>query len=158
MAKIALLFGYGQSADGELLFQTLDRCLLAIGAYHLGKINKIYITCHVNTNGIMMQDKMREYIVDCYVKKDDVIVIPKGTNTAGEIDTFLEAINPKEHKIFGISSSYHLPRIKYLFWARNVHVAVIGNWESVSWKDLRIEPIKMLNSFLRPFSSSKRIP
>lgn len=158
MAKLALLFGYGQSADGELLPQSKSRCAVASGAYYRGEIEKIYITCYVKQNGILMSNKMRDYLRLRGVKFKDIIIIAKGTNTAGEIDIFLDYIRKEAgDEIIAISTAYHLPRIRFLFWTRGIRVKTLGNWQDASWPDIRIEPLKMFNSLIRPFSSSKKL-
>ncbi|MDO8493657.1 MAG: YdcF family protein [bacterium] len=157
MSKLALVFAYGQDALGELLPQTKARCECAFAHYYMGWIDKIYLTCAVAKNGILISDKMKEYLIKLGIKERDIGVIPQGSNTAGEIDTFLTLHPRTEDKIIAVSTLYHLPRIKYLFWTRGIQAEVIGTWSGTSWTDLRIEPFKMLNSLVRPFASSKKV-
>ncbi len=104
-----------------------------------------------------MCDKMAEYLLARTIPAIDIVCVPKATNTAGEIDVFLMLIDKANDEVTAISTSYHLPRIWYLFWTRGVKARLIGSSQGTSWKDLRIEPLKMLNSLLRPFSSAKKI-
>ncbi|MBI3632629.1 MAG: YdcF family protein [Candidatus Vogelbacteria bacterium] len=151
---IGLVFGYGQSTDGELLPQTKARCDVAVSAYEKGTVGKLAVTCYVDSNGIRMGKKMREYLIARGVPEEKILLDECGMNTAGEIDTLLRHVSPSD-TIVGFSSYYHLPRIWFLFASRGWNVSLNGTVKATNPSDLLWEPLKILNALCRPKSWSK---
>ena len=155
--RIALLFGYGQYPNGELLPQTRSRCEKAGDLYKDKKVDEICIACFVmSADQISMGAKMKECLMENGIPETAIRMSLKGKNTAGEIDTFLKMI-PRDSKIYGVSSLYHLPRIWFLFATRKVSATLIGTMEHTNTSDIIFEPLKFVNALLRPFSWSKTV-
>ena len=157
MAQIALVFGYGQKANGGLVPQTIARCDKAAEIYRQGSVEILYMTCAVySANKVSMCEKMKDRLVEQGVPDSAIRIVPRGTNTAGEIDTFLKNISSND-TIIAISSTYHLPRIWFLFLTRGVLPKLAGTMDHTNRGDILLEPVKFLNAILRPFSWSKTV-
>lgn len=154
MAKVALVFAYGLNSDGELNKQGAARCAAAFQLYRRKKVEKIIITCATEVNGVYIGDKMFHHFSERGVSAYDVLGCFRGYNTAGEIDGCQEMIQ-KTDEVTAVSSWYHLPRIWFLWLVRGRLVKLAVSFDGVVMGDLLIEPLKMVNSMLRPFSSSK---
>ncbi|MBI3633155.1 MAG: YdcF family protein [Candidatus Vogelbacteria bacterium] len=152
--SVGLICGYGQLADGELLPQTEARCQKAVEIYLAGEVDTLIIACYVETAGVTMGSKMREYLVSSGVPSDKIIVDERGMNTAGEIDVLREHLKPDD-KVVCISNFYHLPRIWFLFATRGYNVSLSGVLKATNLSDLFWEPLKILNALYRPKSWSK---
>lgn len=154
MKTIALVYGYGQLEDGELDEQTIGRCKKALELYQNKEVDEIHITVGVSRDGILMGEKMGHWFVGWSVCSVDVIVTPFGLNTAGETAICNEVIH-KTTKVIAVSSWYHLPRIWLLWLWRGRRVRLVGSDEGIHRKDILIEPVKLVNSTLRPFCSAR---
>lgn len=155
MANVALVFAYGQKADGSLDSQSEARCKQAIKLYKEEKVGKLYFTCAVDKYGFRMAVQMARSCIRQDVSGDDCVVSEHGgNNTAGEIDTCLALLRRKD-KVTAVSSWYHLPRIWFLFAVRGRLVKLSPSFGGVTLSDLLIEPLKIANAVLRPFRSSK---
>ncbi len=151
-----LICGYGQKADGSLSDQTRDRCNRALDLYLQRIVYRIIITVSAEKSGKRMADAMRDYLISRAVRPEDIKIDPRGGNTAGEIDVFLEVIKKEVHVgIMVVSTWYHIPRIWWLCFVRGHRTKCGIAWKYASWADLRIEPLKIANSILRPFRSAK---
>ena len=158
MKRVALVFAYGQNDDGSIDKQTEARCETAVELCVSGYVDKVYLTCGVSKNGRQMVDEMAAYLKKCGVWPQDIIVDPRGFNTAGEIDAFLK-LAADDEVVTAVSSWYHLPRIWFLFWIRGQTVRAAASCGGVKYSDYLLwEPLKMINAVLRPFSSAKINP
>lgn len=160
MKRIAMLYGYGQLANGELDAQSIGRCKKALELYNDEKIDKVCITVGVRKNGRSMGRKMKEWLTSHGgLTNVDIILSPRGLNTAGETMVCWAILgDPQEQAkvtITAISSWYHLPRIWLLWLWRGRMVRLAASYEGIHLKDILIEPLKLLNSTLRPRSSAK---
>lgn len=157
--RCALVFGYGQKADGTLAPQTADRCDTAIRLYREAMINKIFLTVSAKQNGVLMAKAMRDYFVSHAVKIEDIKLHCYGGNTAGEMDVFIFAAHNYEITEFVfVSTWYHIPRIVWLAFCRRLLIpfTVKVAWKHVHWKkDVLVEVAKIVNAVLRPLRSSK---
>lgn len=154
MNRVAIVYGYGQLANGELDEQSIGRCRRALALYQTREVREIFITVGADRNGILMANKMAEWLVVHGVWTFDVATEPLGLNTAGETEICHRLVD-KAERVTAISSWYHLPRIWLLWLLRGRLVRLAGSSEGVHLKDVLIEPLKLLNSTLRPFGSAK---
>ncbi len=159
MKRIALVYGYGQLANGELDEQSIGRCRRALAFYNTNKAQEIYITVGVKRDGYAMAWKMREWLTSHSIWAFDIVVDSRGLNTAGETEICHQLLGARANRcnVTAISSWYHLPRIWILWLLRGRVVRLAGSSEGVHLKDILIEPLKLVNSTLRPFSSAKLI-
>ncbi|MEK7192114.1 MAG: ElyC/SanA/YdcF family protein [Patescibacteria group bacterium] len=160
MLQVGLVYGHGQQADGEINAQTKARCTTALKLYKHCKIDRICVTAGVEKNGVSMAKKMAAYFLKNGVPVKHLWVRCWGYNTAGETDACYIILNKEDDEriagITAISSWYHLPRIWFLWKVRNYGYRVsLAPSRSSSIKDLFIEPLKIVNSILRPFRSTK---
>lgn len=158
--KTALVFGYGQTKDGEIDKQTKNRCEKAIQLYRDEKILKVYLTVSASKNGIYMAEAMRRFLINNGIKERDIISEKRGGNTAGELDIFLSLV-PRREKLVLVSTWYHIPRIAWLaIWRIPPTRFCLGvAWRYAHFKaDVLKEFLKIANAILRPKSSSKTIP
>lgn len=154
------MFGYGQKKDGAAHEQTIDRCGVALRLYYRGTLERIAIATGVVKNGVVMTDAMRDFFLENSVPHAHLMIIPRGLNTAGEMDTALPFIGKDEVVVF-VSTWYHIPRIVYLaLWRvpwRRFKVAVAWRHAHPT-KDVAIEFLKLGNALIRPLSWSKMLP
>lgn len=155
MAKIVLVFAYGQKEDSSLREQTITRCQQALKLYKEKIVEKICLTCAIANNGVSMAEQMADYLIKRGIPKSDCLMsCGGGYNTAGEIDACLSLLK-SEDGIFSVSSWYHVPRIWFLFAVRGRFVKLRPCFGGVILSDLLLEPLKIANALIRPFSSSK---
>jgi len=146
---------------GELNLQTKSRCDAALVPYKNGMIDKFCITAGDKRNGKLIAVKMREYLTQKGVKIEDVYVAPHGFNTAGEIDICIRTAYDihfdefSELKFVSVTSWYHCFRTRFLWKKRSYTAEVYAAHGGVRPVDILLEPLKFLNSFLRPYNSSK---
>lgn len=152
----ALVLGYGQLGNGEIDDQTKNRCDKAVKLYRQGKIGHIYLTT-ASRKRKSMALAMRDYLIKNGVHKDDIIVRRQGTNTAGEINAFLQCL-PAKSSVFFISSWYHIPRIMWFsLWRISPLRSAFGcALKHNGWKaDIKPELCKIAMAFIRPYKSAK---
>lgn len=158
--NIALVFGYGQKADGSIDEQTTDRCNKAVCLYRSGQIDIIYLTVSAEKSQKAMAHMMGQYLILRGVPESIITYDRRGGNTAGEMDVFIRAVgdvNMSDTLIF-ISTWYHIPRIMWLAWWRvhDCRFSLAIAWKHAHWKaDVLKEFLKLANAILRPRSSAK---
>jgi vancomycin permeability regulator SanA len=155
--RTALVFGYGQKANGDIDEQTKNRCDKAIVLYKQGTIERIFLTVSASNNGVPMAESMRQYLMTHGVSQEHIVLERRGGNTAGEMEVFLSCVSPHEKLLF-ISTWYHIARIIWLaLWRiplRRLSVSV--SWKHAHFKgDFLMEFLKIANAVLRPYRSAK---
>ena len=153
----ALIFGYGQLADGSLDAQTRYRCRKAVELYQAGKIKVVFLTVAASKTGVLMAEAMRDFLVSQGVDREAIGLIPQGCNTAGEMDVFLQGLT-KDTPVVFISTWYHIPRIVWLaLWRlpwRRIRIGV--SWRHAHFRaDVLVEFAKLAKAFLWPRRSAK---
>jgi uncharacterized SAM-binding protein YcdF (DUF218 family) len=163
--KHCLIFGYGQKVGGELIDQTRDRCDRGAKLWHSHRVILIHLTVSAVKDGVPMAEAMRQYLLKRGVPDHSIHLDPRGHNTAGEMDVFLNSRVTSAKPGFAspaifVSTWYHIPRIKWLLFCRRAHKASVATaWKHAHWRaDVMIEFLKLANAFLRPFKSSKFSP
>ncbi len=161
MKRIAIVYGYVQLANGDLDAQSIGRCKKALDLYQRGKVDEIYITVGARRNGRLMGGKMKAWLMTYGgLTTSEVILDARGLNTAGETElcSVILGLRADRCKVVAVSSWYHLLRIWLLWLWRGRMVRLAGSTEGVHLKDVLIEPVKLVNSTLRPFRSAKFVP
>lgn len=160
--NICLVYGYGQLADGALDAQTKARCRRTLTLFQKKRISNILITVGMKKQNRFMGEEMQNFFLQHDVPQKHIFFSPKGCNTAGETDECIALMHtffPNTNvSVVVVSSWYHLPRIFYLWLARGYVVACFASYRATHLKDLLIEPLKMINAILFPFSSAKIAP
>ena len=157
--RIALVFGYGQTAEGFIDAQTADRCNRAAVLVAKDEVYQVWLTASAEQNGLLMAGMMKQYLSG-RILRQRIFTDPRGGNTAGEMDVFLDNLMDGEEAVF-VSTWYHIPRIIWLAswrlpWKR---FSVAVAWKHVHfWGDFMKEFLKLGGSFLRPRASAKTIP
>lgn len=155
MKRIAMVYGYGQLANGELDEQTKGRCRKALELRKARKVDEVCITVGVRQYDQLMAVKMKEWMTrHGNISALEVTIAAKALNTAAETEICHRLVR-KTDKVVAVSSWYHLPRIWLLWLWRGRIVKLAGSTEGIHWKDIWIEPLKLANSALRPFSSAR---
>ena len=148
--RACLLFGYNAARyNGDLTKQTKSRCDKAIEVYCDDMIHKIYVTTAGIGHHVSVGEEMMGYLSTHGVDERDIIIYMGGYNTAGEIDSFLE-IAPRNCMVFGISSKYHLFRIRLLFRSRGIICRTFGSNGGVPKVEKRIEVFKNIVTLFVP--------
>jgi hypothetical protein len=158
-----MVYGYNQTADGEMDRQSHARCKKALEIYRMKRAffidAKICITVAVAQNGILLCDKMREYFLKANVPLDDMYCFPNGYNTTGETDSCRSILRQKlfqeRYSIIAVSSWYHIPRIYCVWLTRGYRITGASSWKETRLIDVVLEPLKIANFLLRPFASSR---
>lgn len=159
----ALVFGYGQTADGSIDAQTRDRCLTAVKLYLLREISVIHLTVSASKNGVRMGDAMRDFFTSHGISSSKIVSDLRGGNTAGELRVFLDEADVRfdlgrGESVILISTWYHIPRIVWLASWRLPwnQFEVRTAWRHVRFKgDILVEFLKIAKAVLRPRSSAK---
>jgi len=157
--RTALVFGYGQNADGNIDEQTRDRCMKAAELYRSNQVWNIYLTVSASKNGHSMAEKMAEYLVANGVRRESIVIDRRGGNTAGELDVFLSILQFGCGELVLVSTWYHLPRIAWLaLWRLGIdQFSLRVAWNHAHFKgDVLVEFLKLTNAILRPRKSSKK--
>ena len=153
MARIGLVYGYGQNIDGGMNKQSEKRCREALRLWKHGTVQKLYITVGVSKNRRLLAHEMFRYFLKRGVPATDIVMRPVAHNTAGETEVCRRMLDPGD-EVTVISSWYHLPRVWCLWFARRTRVNLVPAW-SANLVDLALEPLKLGNSILHPFNSAK---
>lgn len=157
-----IVYSYQQNPDGSMDPQTRSRCQRALALYQdlfrLKRQGKLCIVNGVKKNDILLAEEMRKFFLAESVPNEAIIVSPHGLNTAGETDTCIlilceQLIRPRAVHV--VSSWYHIPRILFLWRVRGWNVVGSSSYDGIRIIDLLLEPLKFLNSFIRPFASAK---
>lgn len=165
MLSVCLLHTYKDVvANGCIDRQTKSRCQRAAQLWKERKIEKIFITGVVPPFGKEAGTRTKEYLIECGVPREHIVLEPRGLNTGGEISIFLEIIGtyfPSENiEVVSVSTWYHVPRIRFLWdmcgW--RLKARTLASWGGTNLTDVLIEPLKILNALLRPYSSAKVLP
>jgi hypothetical protein len=156
-----LIYGYAQQEDGSLDYQTMARCDVGAALFARKKVSRIFLTVEIGKAGVSMAEAMKEHLLRSHneMMPSNVVILPFGRNTAGETDALL-AYPPFEEfkRVYVVSTWYHIPRILYLWWVRGRMPRPAIAWRGAHWIDVFVEPLKMMNSLLRPRSSAKLAP
>ena len=154
--NVALVFGHKQLPNGAASEQLMRRCERAIALQKSGVVDAVYVLAGVERCGVSMGREMELILLSRGVPRDKVICSFTARNTVQEVDGFLRLISAStqrsRHRLFAVSSWYHLPRILWLFWVRgrfvNLRAARRGG---VSKLDLVLEVVKFLYNLADPF-------
>jgi hypothetical protein len=149
------VYGYDQKADGSLVKQTIERCQVGLDLLERGDVEKIYITVGSILAGKHMGAEMRQWLIDGGAGEDQVCFVPAGFNTAGETDALLEIIRGQDVHVVPVTTWYHVPRMIWIWLVRKKIVYPAISWHAANRSDLFLEPLKIINAVLRPWSSSK---
>lgn len=147
---IGLVHAHGHSGE-DIDEEAKARCRKAASLYALGKVQKLYITAATKQGKSPMHMAMTECLKNYGVHPDDIIVLPKGCVTAGEIDVCISLMEDSD-RVISISSWYHLPRVWFLWLTRGKIAGVTAAefYKGVKARDLLMEPLKFLFHILRP--------
>jgi vancomycin permeability regulator SanA len=155
--KVALVYGYGQAKDGSLVEQTIERCHIALDLLERGEVEKIYITTGSIQTRKYMGAEMQRWLIDGGAEEDQVCFVPAGFNTAGETDALLQVLKYQQVKVVPVTTWYHAPRMCWTWLVRGKIIWPAVSWHAANLSDLLLEPLKIINAILRPWSSSKWI-
>lgn len=155
---LALIYGYGHGDARGLHPQAQWRCWGGTALYRHGLVEKLFLTAHAQKDGVRLCDQMSEVLQEGGVPEHSIIIDPRGGNTAGETDVFLDWVRRHgAERLYAVSTWYHLPRIKLLWEKRKHAVKLVPVYHGAKLSDVVLEIPKMLKAGLFPHLSSKQI-
>lgn len=148
ISSYVLVLAYGQLPNGDLHPQTVARCRAAYGLYRSGLAEKVFVSNATrHESGHNMGPKMVECLISLGVQPCDIVSMPLGLNTTGEIISFVGNV-PEAATLRVATSWYHVPRTALIF-------ALAGRWVGLTWTkscrlyDVLIEPVKLAKDIWR---------
>ncbi len=149
---LAVVFGHRVLADGQASVTLRNRTMVAVKLYQQHRVRYIMVSGAIDPVGTNKQGKtlyqseavaMLNVCLHQGVPADRVIVDPVGRNTRTSVyDAKMVMQRRGFHSVVGVSSDYHLPRIRMTFAQAGIHAYTMAchptQWvETEPWSLLR---------------------